>query len=108
MLRGGNRIVADESRSGKGNQTITYPVFQTGLRISSHDGPITFKYRIYGNKNFTPEFKLYKGEVFDEDTEPFRELQIIANATDRWDFTSYVDIDGPGPYLVSSYDEFSD
>jgi hypothetical protein len=102
------RIVPSGHGSGTGNRTFTFPIFQTGLRISSHDGPIEFKYRTYNNANHSFVFKLYPGEIFDECTDPFRELVITANDSDRWSFTGFVDLDGPGPYLVSTYDEFSD
>lgn len=106
-MRDGSRIIADESGSGKGNKTYKFPVFQTGLRITSLDGPIEFKYKTYGNKDYSFQFKIFAGECFDEDTDPFRELVIIADNNHRWNFTSFLDLDGADPYLVSTYDEFS-
>lgn len=100
-----SRIVSsNESYSGKGNKKIIFNVFQTRISVTAYDGPIKFKYRTY--RDLYETFDLKPGEHFHENTEPIRELEIIAEPNHRWSFNGFINLDGGGPYHIQTYDEF--
>lgn len=86
----GNRIEPQRQGTGKGNKTVTFPIFQVGLVLGSTGGSLTFK--IYTENN-VETFTLKDREKFDELTMRFKKLEITAASTVSWYYITSEDLD---------------
>ncbi|MFD6439371.1 hypothetical protein ACFWDG_06065 [Peribacillus sp. NPDC060186] len=90
MRSRGNRIEPQRQGTGKGNITVSFPIFQVGLVLGCTGGSLTFK--IYTENN-VETFTLKDREKFNEITMRFKKLEIVAGATVSWYFISKEDLD---------------